>query len=109
VLALEQHHIPVRIESDPLRLLGSHRLYRGEPVRAAITVVANDGAFLAPAGTRLIAFGGKCPPERLVREVFERNLLVAQAKQGKITQQQFFAAVARLCPQFGVGISLNTK
>jgi hypothetical protein len=109
VLALEQHHIPVRIDSDPLRLLGSHRLYRGEPVRAAITVVANDGAFLAPAGTRLIAFGGKCPPERLVREVFERNLLVAQAKQGKITQQQFFAAVARLCPQFGVGISLNTK
>jgi hypothetical protein len=107
VLALEQHHIPVRIESDPLRLLGSHRVYGGGPVRASITVIANDGAFITPAGERMIAFAGRCPAEQLVREVFERNVLAVQRKQGKLSDQQYFDALTHLCPQFGVGIFLD--
>jgi hypothetical protein len=109
VLALEQHHIPVRIESDPLHLLGSHRVYRGGPVRAAISVITNNAAFITPPGERMIAYGGSCPPEQLVREVFDRSRLDIEHKQGKLTDQQYFDAIARLCPQFGVGIFLDPK
>jgi hypothetical protein len=109
VLELERRHIPVRIESDPLGLLGAHRLYRGEPVRATITVITSVGAFLGPPGEESIAWAGHCPRERLIREVFERNAVAADIKEGKLTPTDYLARVQRLCDQWGVGIYLQTK
>lgn len=108
VLALERHGIPVRVDTDRLHLLGDHRLYRGEPIRAVVTIVDGNVPIATPAGTRLVAYRG-CSPEQVERERPVLASLDAEYKRGGLSATDYKARRKNLCDSYAIAIFLGSS
>jgi hypothetical protein len=106
VVALERRGIPVRVDTDPVVLLGAHRRHQDERVRAFLTIATGRDALSERPHERRIAFWAACAPERLRRDLEQSAIIDAQYRRGKLSAAAYLHGVKTLCTS-AVGVFID--
>jgi uncharacterized membrane protein len=104
VIALERRGIPVKVQGDTVNLLGSHRTFRDERVRTALTIEVTHGEPETPDGTRRIALWTECPLDDMIRDGAAHRRLEEQHAAGEISDVDLVNAKLELCPQYAAAV-----
>ncbi len=94
VLGLERRGVAARVDPDPAQRYGAHRIHRGAPVRAVLTLVSGTDVLAQHPG-QLVAFWGDRPRPALTRALEKLASLQADAAAGRITQKQLVAGLLK--------------
>jgi hypothetical protein len=97
VLALERRGVPVRVDSDPVNLLGKHRLAHGEPVRAVLTLASDGEAFADHPGARRVGLWTRCDEARVRGDLERLKVEGARYQTGLISGAQYLTIFRSLC------------
>jgi hypothetical protein len=109
LLALERSDIGARTQTDPSYVVGNHRVYRHGPVRAVFRVALQQevASTLGRPGARLIAFTGTRPLWEYRRIATQTATLNRAHEAGRLSDEAWFRAVARLRPGSAIGVFLE--
>jgi hypothetical protein len=97
VLGLERAGVHARVDPDPAKRYGAHRIHGDGPVRAILTLVSEGDVFADHPG-QLVAFWGDRPKPALARAFARQSQIQADAAAGRITEQQAVAELLKLTP-----------
>jgi hypothetical protein len=92
VLGLEREGVKARVEPDPAQRYGSHRIHRGAPVRAVLTMFSGADAIERQPGRR-VAFWSDHPKPVLERAYRKLARLRARLDRGEIGVEPVVRAV----------------
>jgi hypothetical protein len=109
VLALEQHGVPVRVATDPVDLLGDHRLVHDARVRQTLVVMEGQDAVVTPPGAKVVAYWGTGPRDELARDMYLLDLLEGQHSRGEISDAEYLTRKVTLGQPHAVAVYDETN
>ncbi|MGZ4688690.1 MAG: hypothetical protein ACXVKA_01590 [Acidimicrobiia bacterium] len=97
VLGLERAGIAARVEADPAKRYGAHRIHRDGPIRATLTLISGAET-LVPRREPPLAFWGNKSRPVLTKDFQENARLQAEAADGTISQKRLVQSLVDIRP-----------
>ena len=108
VLGLERRGINAKVEPEPATRFGEHRVYRGGPVRAVLTLVSGTDVLSTRPGARLVAYWGQRPKADLARTIERLSALDAAHVAGRLGEQDWIRRRRLLSPGDAVAVFMSS-